>query len=238
MKNLLSISFLFLITQSFTAEPESKIQFTPIEHASFIIQYDNTTIFVDPVGQQSSYASFGTPDLILITHTHGDHFNADLLGKLKDDKTILVGPKAVTDKLGWGTTLANGEKGTYTSVPVEAIAAYNQTEGRLNFHPKGVGNGYVVTLGDERVYISGDTEDIPEMRALKNIDYAFICMNLPYTMTPEQAASAVIEFQPKTVYPYHYRQRDGMADIQKFKELVNEGCSSKVVFLDWYPKSH
>lgn len=237
MKKLLSISFLLLFVQCFAAKADSKIKFTPVEHASFIIQYDETTIFVDPVGDENSYSAFGKPDLILITHTHGDHFNADLLGKLKGDKTILVGPKAVTEKLGWGVTMVNGESKTVASLPVEAIAAYNKTEGRLNFHPKGVGNGYVVTLGNERVYISGDTEDIPEMRALKNIDYAFICMNLPYTMTPEQAASAVIKFQPKTVYPYHYRQRDGMADIEKFKKLVNDGCSSKVVFLDWYPKA-
>lgn len=237
MKKILSLLFVFLFVQSFSAKAESKVKFSPIDHASVVIQYDQLTIFVDPVGDISAYQSFPSPDLILITHTHGDHLNADLLGKLKTDKTILVGPKAVTDQVGWGTTMNNGESKTFAGVPVEAIAAYNITQERLNFHPKGVGNGFVLTLGNERVYLSGDTEDIPEMRALKNIDYAFVCMNLPYTMTPEQAASAVIAFQPKTVYPYHYRQRDGLADIEKFKKLVNEGCSSNVVFLNWYKKN-
>jgi L-ascorbate metabolism protein UlaG (beta-lactamase superfamily) len=111
---------------------------------------------------------------------------------------------------------------------------YNTTSDRLNFHPKSVGNGYVVTLNNERVYISGDTEDIPEMRSLKNIDYAFICINVPYTMTPEQAASAVLEFKPKHVYPYHYRQKDGFSNIGKFRELVSVNPNIEVIFLKWY----
>ncbi len=107
---------------------------------------------------------------------------------------------------------------------------YNLTEDRLKFHSKGRGNGYVLTLGGKRIYISGDTEDVPEMRALKDIDVAFVCMNLPYTMSPEQAASAVKEFKPKAVYPYHYRG----SDVQKFKELV--GPASEVRIREWYPK--
>lgn len=232
MKNLLLITILLIGLQCFKAE--AKVEFFAIDHASFVMKYGEMTIFVDPVGQESAYEKFGAPDLVLITHTHGDHFNADLLGKLKADKTILAGPKSVTDPLGWGVTMNNRDSKTLASIKVDAIAMYNTSEGRTNFHPKGAGNAYVVTLGSERIYISGDTEDIPEMRALKNIDHAFICMNLPYTMTPEQAASAVIEFQPKYVYPYHYRQRDGLADLQKFEKLVSEGSTSKVVLLDWY----
>lgn len=123
-------------------------------------------------------------------------------------------------------------------VAIEAIPMYNLREEALKFHEKGRGNGYILTLGGERVYISGDTEDIPEMRNLENIDIAFVCMNLPYTMTVESAASAVLDFKPKKVYPYHYRGTEGLSDVGKFKTLVNEGDSSiDVIQLDWYPKS-
>ena len=111
---------------------------------------------------------------------------------------------------------------------------YNSTAERSQFHPKGAGNGYVITIDNERIYVAGDTEDIPEMLSLKNIDYAFICMNLPYTMTVEQAASAVLKFQPKTVFPYHYRQKEGFNDIETFKKLVSVNKKIKVEFLKWY----
>ena len=236
MKNLILVS-LFAIVFG-VSDVFADIKFIPIEHASMAIKYNDLTILIDPVGRIDEYASIDKADLILITHTHGDHLQPKLLDKLVNENTTVMGPKAVTDELGYGTTLVNGDKTTFKTITIEAIAMYNTSEERLKFHPKGKGNGYVLKLGNERVYISGDTEDIPEMRALKNIDYAFICMNLPYTMTPEQAASAVIEFQPKEVYPYHYRQRDGFADINKFKTLVNKSCTSEVVFLDWYPKAN
>ena len=126
------------------------------------------------------------------------------------------------------TVMANREKKEVAGIQVEAVPMYNLTEERLRYHQKGRGNGYLVTLGGKRIYISGDTEDIPEMRALKDIDAAFVCMNLPYTMTEEQAASAVKEFQPEIVYPYHYRG----SDMEKFKELVGEAAEVRV--LDWY----
>ena len=112
---------------------------------------------------------------------------------------------------------------------------YNLTEDRLKYHEKGRGNGYLVTVGEKRIYISGDTEDIPEMRALENIDYAFVCMNLPYTMTVEQAASAVLEMKPKVVYPYHYRGTGGLSDTKKFAALVSEDGDIEVRQLDRYP---
>ena len=236
MKKLILLS-LFAIVFG-VSDILADIKFIPVEHASMAIKYNNLTILIDPVGNIDQYVSIDKPDLVLITHTHGDHLKPELLDKLVNENTTVIGPKAVTDDLGYGTTLVNGDKTTFKKIIIEAIAMYNTTEERLKFHPKGKGNGYVLTLGDERVYISGDTEDIPEIRALENIDYAFICMNLPYTMTAEQAASAVIQFQPKKVYPYHYRQRDGFADINKFKTLVNNGCYSEVVFLDWYPKAN
>jgi L-ascorbate metabolism protein UlaG (beta-lactamase superfamily) len=232
-KIIFSICFVVIVVNAFSAN-KSSINFIPVKHASFIIQSDNSTLFVDPVGEIEQYKGFPTPQLILLTHEHGDHFNKDLIDKLKNEKTTVIGPSVVINQLGYGITMENGAKKTVNGVVIEAIPSYNTTEGRLNFHPKGVGNGYVLTLNGKRIYISGDTEDIPEMRALKNIDYAFVCMNLPYTMTPEQAASAVLEFKPKHVYPYHYRQKEGFSDIQKFKTLVSKNAAIEVVFLKWY----
>ena len=132
--------------------------------------------------------------------------------------------------------MINGSKVDYDVFSVEAIPMYNLRDEALKYHPKGRGNGYVLTFGKERVYISGDTEDISEMRELKNIDKAFICMNLPYTMTVENAAKAVLDFKPKQVYPYHYRGTEGYSDIEKFKSIINENSKAiEVTELNWYP---
>ena len=132
--------------------------------------------------------------------------------------------------------LNNGDKKERYGITVEAIPMYNLREEASKFHEKGRGNGYVLNIDNQRLYFSGDTEDISEMRALKNIDKAFICMNLPYTMTPESAADAVLEFKPKQVYPYHYRGRPDVSDVTQFKELVNaENSNIEVIQLDWYP---
>ena len=238
MKILLrSISILIIVLFSLTFAQDiekDEIIFTPIHHSTFVIQTSEKTIFVDPVGDAEPFASFSSPDIILITHSHGDHLNVELVNKLKTDKTVIIVPKSVYDELGYGEILENGETETYSDMVIEAIPMYNLTEGRLNFHKKGQGNGYVITIQDKRVYITGDTEDIVEMRNLKDIDFAFICMNLPYTMTIEQAASAVLEMKPKVVYPCHYRGVDGFSDIEKFKELVGEDDSIEVRFLEWY----
>lgn len=132
--------------------------------------------------------------------------------------------------------MKNGEKTTILNIPIEAIAMYNIREEALKFHPKGAGNGYIFKLGNDRVYFSGDTEDTPEMRALTNIDKAFVCMNMPYTMTVEQAAAATLAFKPKQVYPYHYRGKAGLSDVNKFKELVEAASNDiEVIQWDWYP---
>lgn len=204
--------------------------FTPVKHASFVIQDEGVTLFVDPV-DADAFGKFPPPDVILITDIHGDHLNPDVIAKLRGKKTIVVGPKAVTDEIEGGTTLANGESTTLGKVTLEAIPMYNLTEKRLKYHWKGRGNGYIVTLSDKRIYISGDTEDIPEMRALKDIDYAFVCMNLPYTMTVEQAASAVLEMKPAVVIPYHY----GSSDVEKFAALVGKNKDIEVRHMEWYP---
>jgi L-ascorbate metabolism protein UlaG (beta-lactamase superfamily) len=155
------------------------------------------------------------------------------------DVTIIA-PKAVTDKIPSTVsnniiTLNNNETTKHNAINIEAIPMYNLREEALKFHTKGRGNGYVLDINDERIYISGDTEDIPEMRNLKNIDKAFVCMNLPYTMTVKSAASAVLDFKPKTVFPYHYRGTDGLSDVNLFKTIVNDSIKSiKVELLKWY----
>lgn len=217
---------------------QQAITFTPVKHATMVIAAGNTTIYVDPVGKAEAYAKFARPDIILITDIHGDHLDPALVKSLKTKETAVVGPQAVVDKLAFGTAISNGESRTVKGVSIRAVAMYNLTKERLKFHPKGRGNGYVLTLGGERVYISGDTEDVKEMRALKDIDYAFVCMNLPYTMTVERAASAVLEMKPKVAIPYHYRGRQGkkrvFSDVAKFKRLVGVNKKIEVRLLEWY----
>ena len=205
--------------------------YTPIKHATFILQSDRTTIYVDPVGEAADFSAFPPPDLILITHIHKDHLAPELVATLKVGKTKIVGSPTVIEQLGYGTAIRNGETTEMLGLGIEAIAAYNTTTERLKFHPKGRDNGYVLSKKGVRLYISGDTEDIPEMRSLKDIDIAFVCMNLPFTMTVEQAASAVNEFKPGVVIPYHYRGRPDMSDIDAFERLVTD---SKVSKLKWY----
>ncbi|MDW7980390.1 MAG: MBL fold metallo-hydrolase [Verrucomicrobiales bacterium] len=215
--------------------PKGDITVYVINHATFALGWSNLTIYVDPVGPQERFGALPRPDLVLITDTHSDHFSPDTLKFVLTDQTRLVVPPAVAAQLAEPlrertTVMTNGQVETVLNIKIEAVPAYNITPARLRYHSKGRGNGYVLTLGGTRVYISGDTEDIPEMRSLKDIDIAFVCMNLPYTMTVEQAADAVRAFRPKIVYPYHYRG----SDLQKFKTLVGEDPSIEVRLRDWY----
>lgn len=207
----------------------------PIEHATLALQAGNHTVYVDPVGGATRFDGVPNPTLILITDIHGDHLNVGTLQALARERTPIVAPAAVVETLpaelkSHTTTLNLGQKTEANGVPIEAIAAYNLTPERQRYHEKGRGVGYVLVLAGQRIYLSGDTEDIPEMRALKDIDVAFVCMNLPYTMTVEQAADAVRAFRPKRVYPYHYRG----SDLAKFKELVGTDAGVEVRLLDWY----
>ncbi len=210
----------------------------PIAHASFIMTSQAGTTYVDPVGKPAQYNGFARPTLFLITHEHGDHFNAETLAALDDgDAAYITNPavfEMLTDDQKTRTTmLANGESTSIGNITYDAIPAYNFTEDRLNFHPQGRDNGYLVTMGDFRVYISGDTEDTPEMRGLENIDLAFVCMNLPFTMDATAAASAVAEFAPTYVYPYHYRGRDdGTQDPAEFAAMLPKGIEVKMG--GWY----
>jgi L-ascorbate metabolism protein UlaG (beta-lactamase superfamily) len=214
---------------------------TPIHHASMLLEWNGQRILVDPAPSPMAaegtdplpeFTALGEPTLILVTDIHGDHLSADVLSAVAGAAPI-VAPQAVADELpealqAMTQVVANGETVTVQGIQIEAIPMYNLTEDRLQYHEKGRGNGYVLTLGETRVYIAGDTEDIPEMRALTDIDVAFIPFNLPYTMTPEAAASAVVEFRPAITYPYHY----GMSDLNVFVQGV--GDASEVRLLEWY----
>jgi len=201
-KKYFLLVFIFLLLVKIKAQEYKRtdIEFYPINHASFIIKSENITIYIDPVQNVKEYAKLPLPDIILITDIHRDHLNKKTVELLKTDSTIIVAPKAVVVKLGFGTILENVEHLKMKNININAVPMYNLTKKRLKFHTKGRGNGYVISIKGKRIYISGDTEDIKEMRELKNIDYAFVCMNLPYTMSVEQAASAVLEFKPKVVF--------------------------------------
>jgi L-ascorbate metabolism protein UlaG (beta-lactamase superfamily) len=210
----------------------------PVNHASFVLATPVGTIYSDPVGDAAAYSALARPDLILVTHEHGDHYNADTLAALAGDGVQILTNPAVHDKLpdalkAKAAAIANGGSSSFKGLTIDAIPAYNKTEGRTQFHPQGRDNGYVLGFEGFRIYISGDTEDIPEMRGLKDIGLAFLCMNLPFTMDAEAAASAVREFKPRFVYPYHYRGRDGgTQDPAEFARLAGEATEVKIH--DWY----
>jgi L-ascorbate metabolism protein UlaG (beta-lactamase superfamily) len=208
----------------------------PISHASLVMNVPGMVIYVDPVGGAAAHDGMEPPDLVLITHEHGDHYEAETLGAIVGDETRLITNPAVFDMLpddlkAKAEALANGESTSVGDLTIDAIPAYNMTEDRLQYHPEGRDNGYVLGIDGKRVYIAGDTEDIPEMRALEDIDIAFVPMNLPYTMDEAQAASGVGAFAPTHVYPYHYRG----SDLDKFEELLTEeGVETEVVRGEWY----
>ncbi len=218
----------------------SSFKLIPIKHATMILEWNGVTIYVDPVGGAKAFENQKSADLILITDIHGDHFNLETLKALRTDQAKIIVPKAVAYGIPKEFTpqldvLANGESKERFGITTTAIPMYNLRKEALQYHSRGRGNGYVLEMNGERIYISGDTEDIPEMRALKNIDKAFVCMNLPYTMPVESAADAVLEFKPKEVYPYHYRGTNGYSDVEQFKALVNQGDEAiKVTLIDWY----
>lgn len=210
----------------------------PVAHASVVLETPVGVIYVDPVGNPAQYADFPDADIILVTHAHGDHLDGATLLNIHKAGVPIVINQAGLDKMPadlWGdaAVLENGGKALFTDFTVEAVAAYNTTAERLNFHPQGRDNGYVISMDGFRIYLSGDTEGVPEMRALKDIDLAFVCMNLPFTMDAAAAADAVAEFSPTYVYPYHYRGRDGgTQDPQEFARLI--GDKAEVKFGNWY----
>jgi len=222
---------------------KNEVHIHPIEHASMVLNWDGTIIYVDPVGGRDAYMKYDKPDLVLITHIHGDHLDLPTLESVVTGNTRIISPNSVYDRLPESLQkqveiLNNGDISKKLEITIEAFPMYNLGEEALQRHPKGKGNGYVLEKNNKRLYISGDTEDTPEMRNLKNIDIALVCMNLPYTMPVEKAAEAVLEFKPKKVYPYHYRGEGGLSDVANFKSIIEANNPEiEVVQLDWYPNN-
>lgn len=203
------------------------VRITPIQHASLMIEAGGQVIQVDPTARGNYDGLPPAADLILITDIHGDHLDPKMVAKLTKAGTVIMAPAAVAQKLQGVSVIRNGESKNFGKWKIDAIPMYNIQ--RTSFHEKGRGNGYVLTYGGKRFYISGDTEGIPEMKALRNIDVAFVCMNLPYTMPPEEAAEAVRAFHPKIVYPYHYSK----SDLSIFEEAL-AGTGIEVRIRNWY----
>jgi len=182
-----------------------------IGHGSLMFKLNDFFIYFDPVRTSGSYDNLPKADLILVTHEHSDHLDIDLINDLRKQGTVLLCSEKAAAKISWAQIMKAGDKNVVGSITVEAVPAYNIVNMRAPgqpFHPKGTGNGYVLTIGDKKFYIAGDTENTPEMKALKDIDVAYLPMNLPYTMTPEMVADAAQAFKPKILYPYHYGDTD------------------------------
>ena len=197
------------------------LELTFIGHGTLMFQHGGKTIHVDPVASMADYATLPKADLILVTHEHGDHLDPKAIALLRKPTTQIVLSAKCGEKLPGGLVMANGEQRTVQGLSIEAIPAYNLIHMRAPgspFHPKGEGNGYILTFGTTRVLVAGDTENIPEYKALKGIDVAFLPMNLPYTMTPEMAADAARALMPKILYPYHY----GKTDPTRLVELLKD----------------
>ncbi|TPE45940.1 MBL fold metallo-hydrolase [Pontibacter mangrovi] len=214
----------------------------PITHGTLALQFKGKTIYVDPYGGAAGFSGLAKPDLILITDIHPDHLDMSTLSNIQTEGIKIVAPQAVADSLPQKykqqvVVLKNGDKTEQLGIKILALPMYNLPESADAMHPKGRGNGYLLEMGGKRVYISGDTEGTPEMRNLKNIDVAFVSMNLPYTMDVDQAAEAVLAFKPKIIYPYHYRGKDGLSDVDSFKQQVNtKDKQIEVRLKNWYPE--
>ncbi|MBN2295110.1 MAG: MBL fold metallo-hydrolase [Pirellulales bacterium] len=205
-----------------TSQGDLKITF--IGHGTLMFQFGRKVIHVDPVGQYADYSKLPKADLILVTHEHFDHLDKQAIERITKKDTQLVLTAACAKQMGHGTVMKNGDAKTLKGFKVEAVPAYNVVHMRAPgkpFHPKGVGNGYVITFGKKRVYVAGDTENVPEMAKLKNIDIAFLPMNLPYTMTPEMVADVVKVIKPKIVYPYHFGDTDTSQLVRLLKDEKN-----------------
>ena len=206
----------------YTTKSGKQVSFTFIKHASLEIKYDGLSIQIDPVTKlppETDYSKFDKADFILVTHEHFDHFDKDAIATLCSANTQVILNKRCAEMLGYGEAMTNGDSlKLRDDIMLEAVPAYNITPDHQNFHPKGRDNGYVLTLDGIRIYIAGDTEDIPDMKNLKNIDIAFLPCNQPYTMTPEQLANAARMFTPKVVYPYHFSE----TPIESIKDLLKD----------------
>jgi len=202
---------------------------TFIGHGTLMFTFNGKTIHVDPVSREADYTKMLQADLILVTHEHGDHLDPDVIEILRKESTDIVLSGKCAEVVQGGIVMENGDVRSIGALKIEAVPAYNIVHKRDNgqpYHLQGEGNGYVITFGDKRVYVAGDTENTPEMKALKGIDIAFLPMNLPYTMTLEMVADAAQAFRPKILYPYHY----GSTDTARLVELLKaeEGIEVRI----------
>lgn len=227
----MTAAFLFICLLAFTAfaedsfekdtikTSEGNLEITFIGHGTLVFNFNGIIIHADPWGKLADYSRLPKADIILVTHHHSDHFDPQAIEKIRTDSTKLIITKLCSDKISGGIIMKNGDVKTIKGIKIEAVPAYNLVHKRDNgepFHVKGECNGYVVSFGDKKVYIAGDTENTPEMKNLKGVDIAFLPMNLPYTMTPEMVADAAKAFKPKILYPYHY----GETDVSKLVNLM------------------
>jgi L-ascorbate metabolism protein UlaG (beta-lactamase superfamily) len=191
--------------------PAGDLKITFIGHGTLMFSFQGRIIHVDPFGEMADYTKLPKADIILLTHDHRDHLDPKVLSTLRTEKTVTLLTQTCAKQIEGGIVMNNDDLKTIEGLKIEAVPAYNIVHKRDTgqpFHPKGIGNGYVITFGDKRVYVAGDTENIPQMKELKNIDIAFLPMNLPFTMTPEMVADAAKAFKPKILYPYHYSKTD------------------------------
>ena len=192
-------------------------------HGSLMFKYQGKVVYIDPFSKVADYSKLPKADVILVTHDHPDHLDPTAIKQIKTDKTILVSPKAALDKVKGAASMQNGESKSVGGFPVEAVPAYNIVHKRGSgqpYHPKGWGNGYIITFGNLKVYVAGDTENVPEMKSLKGIDIAFLPINTPYTMTAEMVADAAKSFKPRILYPYHHAM--GTTDVSKLPALMKD----------------
>ncbi len=203
------------------------LEITFLGHGTLMFTFGDKVIYVDPWSRLTDYSKMPKADIILLTHHHGDHLDLKAIEQIRTDKTQVVLTEKCADRVKGGLLLRNGDVKGVGDLKIEAVPAYNMVHMRskgVPFHPKGIGNGYVITFGDKRVYVAGDTENTPEMKKLKDIDIAFLPMNLPYTMTPEMVADAAKAFKPKILYPYHY----GGTDTSEIVELLKDARGTEV----------
>ena len=233
MKSILSVNLLFFVLalpglgmdsdfqSDVISTAKGDLKMTFIGHGTLMLTYNDMIIHIDPVSRYADYGQMPQADLVLITHQHGDHLDPGALEKIMEPDTKIILTPACKEKYGRGIVMENGDSAEVKGIQIKAVPAYNIKHMRSPgnpYHPKGEGNGYVLTFEDTRVYIAGDTENIPEMNNLEDIDVAFLPMNLPYTMDPEMAADAARMIQPDILYPYHY----GRTDPQKLVDLLSD----------------
>lgn len=238
MKSIISIFFVLLLLTGHTMYADNfekdvfktskgDLTITFIGHGTLMMEFNGKVIHIDPVSNYADYSALPKADLVLITHDHGDHLDVNAIDKIKKANTQVVVSKSCAEKYAKGKVNKNGESAFMEGIELEAVLAYNIKNKRGDgspFHPKGAGNGYVLHFGGKKVYVAGDTENIPEMAELKNIDIAFLPMNLPYTMTPEMVAEAVHLFHPKVLYPYHF----GNTDTNKLHGLLKNQLQTEI----------